>query len=276
MNNKPKITCRILILASMLTLVSCATGPSDAPYPAFIQADTMPISFLAGLPGVRAVELAGNPDTRRASIRLSLPADWSFSTGAEPDKSVEIYVLSGDLQLGEFTMGPGGYAYLPSGTMGLQMSTESGASVLYFLDKDNRASVIRTPMILSREILQWQPVSDDLNDIGVSTKDLRFDPGSGARTSLLRIEAGATRPWVRSSVSEEGYLIEGTYQHSECVEGEELTAIYMPGGFYNRPPQAVNGSPESGGEGAAVWLVRSRSFAEIEVVGECAAAAVAE
>lgn len=270
MNNKRMIAARAALLGSMLVFAACASGPPDAPYPVFIQADTLPESFIAALPGVRAIELAGNPATRRASIRLLLPAQWTFSTGAEPDKSVEIYVLSGDLQLGEFTLGPGGYAYLPAGAMGLQMSTDGGASLLYFLDEENRSSVIKTPMLLSRDILQWQPISEDPNDIGVSTKELRFDPGSGARTSLLRIEPGATRPWVQTSVSEEGYLLEGSYQHSECVAGEELTAIYTPGGFYNRPPGAVNGSPVSGGAGTAVWLVRTRSFAETILVGKCA------
>ena len=270
MSNKIESACRIAFLGSILAIVACASGPRETPYPSFIQSDTLPISFLAGLPGVRAIVLAGNPDTRRASIHLSLPPGWDFSTGAEPGKSVEMYILAGDVHIGEFTLSAGSYAYLPPGITGLHMSTDEGASLLYFLDRDIRSSVIRTPMLLSRDILTWQPVSDDPNDIGVSIKELRFDPGSGARTSLLRIESGATRPWVKSSVSEEGFLLEGSYQHSECVEGEELTDIYTPGGFYNRPPGAINGSPLSGGVGTAVWLVRTRSFAETVVVGECA------
>jgi hypothetical protein len=272
MNNKFKKACRIAGLGSILAFAACASGPSETPYPSFIQSNTLPETFIAGLPGVSAIVLAGNPDTRRASIHMSLPPGWSFSTGAEPGKSVEMYILAGDVHIGEFTLSPGSYAYLPSGTTGLQMSTDEGASLLYFLDREIRSSVIRTPMLLSRDILTWQPVSDDPNDIGVSFKELRFDPGSGARTSLLRIESGATRPWVKSSVSEEGFLLEGSYQHSECVEGEELTDIYTPGGFYNRPAGAINGSPLSGGVGTAVWLVRTRSFVETVVVEACVTA----
>jgi hypothetical protein len=272
MSSKIRSGCRLAFLGSILAFVACASGPRETPYPSFVQSATLPESFLAGLPGVRAIVLAGNPDTRRASIHLSLPPGWNFSTGAEPGKSVEMYVLAGDVHIGEFTLSPGGYAYLPPGITGSQMSTDEGATLLYFLDGEIRSSVIRTPMLLSRDILTWQPVSDDPNDIGVSFKELRFDPGSGARTSLLRIESGATRPWVKSSVSEEGFLLEGSYQHSECVAGEELTDIYTPGGFYNRPPGAINGSPLSGGVGTAVWLVRTRSFAETMVVGGCVTA----
>jgi hypothetical protein len=271
MSSKFKFGCRMIVLGSTLVFAACASGPRETPYPSFVQSETLPESFIARLPGASAIVLAGNPDTRQTSIRLMLPPGWNFSIGGEPDKSVEMYVLAGDIYVGEFTLSPGSYAYLPAGTSGLQLSTDDGASLLYFLDRHNRSSVIRTPMLLSRDILTWQPISDDPNDIGVSFKELRFDPGSGARTSLLRIESGATRPWVKSSVSEEGYLLEGGYQHSECVEGEELTDIYTPGGFYNRPAGAINGSPMSAGVGTAVWLVRTRSVAETIAVGECVA-----
>ena len=127
-------------------------------------------------------------------------------------------------------------------------------------------------MILSRDILQWQSISVDPNALGVSTKELRFDPGSGARTELRKIEAGATRPWMKSSVLEEGYLLEGSHEQSECVQGKILTAEYTPGGYYHRPAGAVNGSLASDKSGAAVWLVRTLSHARITAVDECAGA----
>ena len=58
----------------------------------------------AGLPGVRAKHLAGNPDTRRSSDVVTLPPDWSFTTGGFPDKSVEIYVVAGSVKIGEFLL----------------------------------------------------------------------------------------------------------------------------------------------------------------------------
>ncbi len=257
------------LLLSMLVFAACAAGPREMPYPAFIEVDKLPDLFMVGLPGIRAKQLAGNPDTRRSSNRLLLPPKWAFGTGAAPDKSVEIYVLAGEIQLGDFKLGPGGYAYIPPGSMGLRMQTEAGASLLYFLDDANPASIIQTPMILSRDILNWQPISDDPNDVGVSSKELRFDPGSGARTELLRIEAGATRPWMQSTVAEEGYLLEGSYQHSECVDGKIITARYAPGGYYHRPAGAINGSLS--GDSAAVWLVRTLGHGTTTVVAACTA-----
>jgi glyoxylase-like metal-dependent hydrolase (beta-lactamase superfamily II) len=91
-----------VILAALLA--GCASGPTPPPYPAFVQVDRLPDVFLAGLPGVRAKQLAGDPESRRSSNFVTLPPDWSFGTGASPDKSLEIYVLAGRVRLGEFTL----------------------------------------------------------------------------------------------------------------------------------------------------------------------------
>ncbi len=224
---------------------------------------------MADLPGVRAKRLAGNPDTRRSSNLLTLPPAWNFTTGGLPNKSVEIYVLAGTVILGEFTLPPGGYAYLPDGSTGARLQTESGAHILYFIDDAHPASVIRTPLISNRAIVPWQPVSADPADLGLSIKELRADPGSGARTWLLRIEPHATQPWRSRSVVEEGFLLEGSYRHSECVNGEIVTDTYTPGGYYYRPPGAVSGGPESAAVEPSVWLVRVRSAGTTEAVDAC-------
>ncbi|MCJ7591551.1 MAG: hypothetical protein MUO51_09375, partial [Woeseiaceae bacterium] len=53
-----------LILASMV-ISGCASGPPKLPYPAFIQVDELDDIFMASLPGVRAKQLSGDPQTRR-------------------------------------------------------------------------------------------------------------------------------------------------------------------------------------------------------------------
>ena len=246
----------VVVLA---TLVACGSNPTQVPYPAFVQASELADIFVAGLPGIRAKRFAGDLETRRSSSLLTLPPDWSFTTGGMPNKSVEIYVLAGTVNVGEFALTPGGYAYLPDGSSGVPLQTTGGARILYFLDDANPAAVIQTPLISSEQIIGWQPLSADLSDAGLSVKELRKDPGSGARTYLLRIEPGATRPWQSLSVVEEGYLLRGSYTHSECVAGEAVTADYLPGGYYHRPENSVNGGPESGAAVSAVWLVRTLS-----------------
>lgn len=240
-----------LVLA-VLMLTGCASGPPDVPFPAFIQVDELDNVFIAGLPGARARQLAGDPVTRRSSNRVDLPAAWRGTTGGAPGRSMEIFVLAGVLRLADLEIGPGGYAYLPAGSLGFNMSAYDGARILYFVSDDEPEAVIRSPIIINEGLLDWQ-TSDAA---GMSTKELRNDPGTGARTWLLRIESGSRVPWQSSSTVREGYLISGNYQHAECVDGKAVAGQYTPGGYFYRPADSINGGPLSGGGTEAVWLLR--------------------
>jgi len=258
---------RPLVLLAALVLWSCASEPT-VPYPAFVSVPELPDSFVASLPGIRAKQLAGNMETRRSSQLLTLPPGWEFTTGGFPDKSVEIYVIVGSIRLGSIDMPAGGYAYLPSGTSGVPITTDGGANLLYFLDDALPGSVIQTPLIVSRDLMTWES-SDSLDGFGLSEKVLREDPGTGARTWLFRIDPGAVLPWQRSTAAEEGFLLEGSYRHAECVGGEAVVGEYLPGGYFQRPPEAVNGGPESAAILPSVWYLRRMAGGETEVVPGC-------
>jgi hypothetical protein len=267
-DNRRGSRLRLARLLFCLLLAGCASTP-EAPYPVFIRTAELPDTFLAGLPGVRAKHLAGNPDTRRSSDLVTLPPDWSFTTGGFPDKSVEIYVVAGSVKIGEFLLEPGGYAFIPGGSTGFELSSEGGARLLYFLDDEDTGGVIQTPLVTNQNLLTWA-TSGGVDGFGLAEKVLREDPGSGARTWLLRVDPGALLPWRQASVPEEGFLLEGAYLHSECVAGVVLTGSYEPGGYFYRPAQAVNGGPESGAAGqTAVWYMRRLTSGEYANVGAC-------
>ena len=264
-NALPTAVC--LLLLSLLG--ACAASVPQTPYPAFIQVDDLPNVFIAGLPGVRAKQLAGNPKTRRSSNRILLPAEWQFTTGASPGKSVEIFVLAGEIEFGDLTLGRGGYAYLPSGSIGLQMQTSRGASLLYFLDDADPSAVIQTPLILSSDLVGWTPLSESPNDIGLSEKELRADPGSGARTWLKKIDPLASQSWQQSSTTREGYLVAGSYRDSECVNGEAVTGDYGPGGYFQRVPGAVYGGPDAVSVDGAIWFLRTLEKESLQTLAGC-------
>jgi quercetin dioxygenase-like cupin family protein len=243
----------------------CASGPPKLPYPAFIQADKLEDVFMAALPGVRAKQFAGNPQTGRTSNRINLPPAWKGTTGGTPGKSLEIYVLAGELEVADVKLGPGGYAHVPPGTFGFNMQSIDGAQVLYFLDDVDPLAMIRSPIILDSRIVDWQP--GDVS--GVSIKELRSDPGNGARTWVMKVEPGATIPWQSSSVVREGYLASGQYQHSECVGGEVHTAIYNTGGYFYRPADAIHGGPAATAISESVWVLRERTASSEKTVESC-------
>lgn len=245
-----------LVILILLSLGACASSKPDVPYPAFMQSADIPDSFLAELPGTRAKILTTDVSSRSYSILLQVPPDYSFGTGGAPDKTLEIYVVEGRISIGEFDLDQGGYVYMPSGTTGTTMTSASGALLLYFIDNVKSNAVIQTPIISDSDLIPWRPRSGDVEDFGLSTKELRSDPGSGASTWLFKVEPGAVQPWQSASAKQEGFLISGQYRHSECVQGVAVPGDYLSGGYFQRPTGMVNGGPETTALTTSVWLMR--------------------
>ena len=246
-------------------LSGCASGPPKLPYPAFVQVDELSDVFMASLPGIRAKQMAGDPQTRRTSNRIDVPPDWSGTSGGSPGRSLEIFVVEGRLTIADVELDRGGYAYLPSGSLGFNLRSSEGARILYFRNDVDPGAVIRSPIIIDAGLLDWGASATP----GVSVKELRKDPGSGARTWLLKVAPSAPIPWQKSSAVREGYMLQGDYQHSECVAGTVHTAQYLPGGYFYRPADVINGGPESVATIESVWLLREVAKGSEETVADC-------
>ncbi|MDH3305444.1 MAG: DUF4437 domain-containing protein [Gammaproteobacteria bacterium] len=242
----------ILCVSFALVLAACASGPPKLPYPAFVQVDELEDVFMASLPGIRAKQMAGDPQTRRTSNRIDLPPGWNGTSGGSPGRSLELFVVAGQMRVADIELPQGGYAFLPAGSLGFNLRSEEGARILYFLNDVDPESVIRSPIIIDSALLTW----DGTETSGVFLKELRKDPGNGARTWMIRIAPGASLPWQKSSAVREGYLLAGNYQHSECVAGETHTWQYLPGGYFYRPADTINGGPASVASSESVWLLR--------------------
>ena len=117
-------------------------------------------------------------------------------------------------------------------------------------------------------------MSSDIEDIGLSVKELRRDPGSGARTWLLRVEPAAMRRWSSSTVLREGFLLSGDDRVSECLAGEAATGDYVAGGYFHRPPGAVHGGPEAITATGATWFLREASAGKVAHVEGCPVAEI--
>jgi len=131
-----------LILAVVATLLAgCAGGPPKLPYPAFIQVDELEDMFMASLPGVRAKQLSGDPQTRRTSNRVDLPKDWRGTSGGSPGRSLEIFVIDGELSVADVSLTSGGYAYLPAGSLGFNLTADEGAPALCWTGNPPRSLV---------------------------------------------------------------------------------------------------------------------------------------
>jgi quercetin dioxygenase-like cupin family protein len=247
---------RFVLTVSALAFLGagCASSPDAPNYPAFVISDEIPDMFVAALPGIHAKEYTGESRSRSASRRIVLPTGWSGTTGGEPGNALEIFVLSGDLTLADVALTAGGYVYVPPGSLGFNLVSDEGATILWFLSEFDSNAVIRSPLILDSKLVDWQ--ATDL--VGVFKKELRADPGNGEQAWLMRYEPGAQIPWQSSSAQLEGYLVSGQFQDSECVAGQAYTDIYLPGGYFRRPADSVHGGPEVSAIADAVWFLRER------------------
>lgn len=255
-----------VLLISLTLMAACTSVSPKVPYPAFVQVDELEDVFMASLPGIRAKQLAGDPQTRRTSNRVDLPPDWKGTSGGAPGRSTEMFVLEGSVTIADIELPPGGYVFLPAGSLGFNIESREGARILYFVNDTDPESIIRSPIIIDANLLRWEPTKTP----GVTTKELRRDPGNGAATWLTRIEAGVSLPWQSSTALREGYLLSGRIRDSECVIGEVLSWHYTAGGYFYRPPGAVHGGPESGADTDAVWFLRQAEGGSDTIESGCA------
>ncbi len=260
---------RANLVAVLVLLGACASGPPKLPYPAFIQVDELNDIFMASLPGVRAKQLSGDPQTRRTSNRIDLPKDWHGTSGGVPGRSLEIFVINGALNIADIVLNSGGYAFLPAGSLGFNLTTEEAAQILYFVNDTDPESVIRSPIIINSDLLSWEETAK----VGVTTKELRSDPGNGAKTWLIRVATGASQAWESSSAVREGYLVTGNQQYAECVNGEIELWQYAPGGYFYRPADTINGGPDSLALMNSIWIMRETGRGQTTVWPSCVAVA---
>jgi hypothetical protein len=256
-----------LSLLGFISLVvgACASTAPQLPYPAFVQTDELEDIFMASLPGVRAKQLAGDPQTRRSSNRIDIPRDWQGTSGGVPGRSMEIFVIRGEMTIADISLGSGGYAYLPAGSLGFNLVSDNGAQILYFVNDTDPDAMIQSPIIIEGGLLEWV----DTAKVGVSSKELRSDPGNGSKTWLVSVATGAALAWESSTALREGYLITGNQQYSECVNGEVDTWQYSPGGYFYRPANTISGGPESVALTQSIWFFRETSKGDVKSWPEC-------
>lgn len=258
-----------LFVLVVILVTGCAanSGRPDLPYPAFVDSDAIPDAFLAALPGVRAKLYSSDMRTEAISARVDLPADWSGTTGAAPGKALELFVLAGSVEMSGFRLGPGGYAYVPPGSLGFNLSTQDGARVLWFLGDVQESAVIRAPIVLNSGLVDWEAQPD-----GTFRKILRKDPGSGATTWLARVDSDP-RAWRVSTATREGYLVAGRHRLAECWAGEAHVAEYETGDYFRRPAGTPAGGPDAAAIQPVVWFLREREAGNARTVPACSAAA---
>ena len=222
----------------------------------FIQAQCLPWQDAAplGAPGARLKLLSLDQADRSFSCVLALPPGFARRASAH-DFDEEIFVLDGDLSVGDSKLGENVYAFCAAGGAEGAWMTRGGANLLYF-----RSGIVdaaqRAPQAVSRRSTPPVALADTVWDgdfeklglgalqAGARMKILREDPFSGETTYVSA--SIAFRRGVRSErhpIVQEFFMLAG--------ELDSEYGVMRAGAYCFRPPMFKHG-PYASTTGAVI------------------------
>ncbi|MFZ9690274.1 MAG: DUF4437 domain-containing protein, partial [Phycisphaerales bacterium] len=204
-------------------------------------------------PGAMLRVLSDDPLSGAMTAILELPAFFSTKdTALACSSDLQLFLLDGDLWLGEDRLGPGGYCFHPAGSPHGDWYCETTVRALLILGAHASFAPTRSLTKHPRAIaaidswaLQWiDPLaaSDPSTTYrtGVMVKMLREDPDTGSTTHLAGLMPGWFMPGLEvHPVIEENYCLSGDV-HIGLVDGEPGYTM-TEGVYLCRPPGIAHG-----------------------------------
>jgi len=222
------------------------------PHLEFIQCQTIPWKLLgkeSSRPGAEIKLLSSDRATSACTVIIRYPEGWSMADSHYLKCDEELYVLDGSIKINELSYEKGDYAYLPAGFERTMMSSPSGCAVMTFYEGKHRAIVGAAPeehcnadkLIRKMQTAQidWRGAGDEtIASPDVGLKVLRFDPDTGERTWILKIDVPSSQPFEINGVEkhpcvEETFLLEGDMSMT--------MGVMLTGSYFWRPPNIEHG-----------------------------------
>lgn len=185
----------------------------DRKHVEFIHVDDVPWQPLSVVgegmtEGCEVRVLSIDPADGATTCILKMPAGWTHGEPFVTDAPEQLYVLSGDLHIGEITYTEGNYTYRPAGVAHDSMWSNSGCTALVMWDKrfDVRPGNGTTEGMIERLDtikMHWQPTIAEGPQAGIMVKIVRHVPETGEMTFITGI-----LPYWR----------EDRREHHDCVE----------------------------------------------------------
>lgn len=223
------------------------------PFIEFVQVQNLP--WRQGLPeghraGVESRVLSFDDDSGASSLLVRYPAGFSAPDPFTLNVDEELFVLDGDLTIGDRAYGIKSYAHLPAGHRRTSMSSRDGAVALTFL---SGAADVRTPggtgesghahedVDTARLVEYVDAFAGDWGGNfhpkfppGAGRKFLRRDPHDGEETWIL-----GTMPLRSGRRPEKHPVVEEMY----LLSGELVGPLgrMQAGAYFWRPPEEWHG-----------------------------------
>ena len=216
----------------------------------------------------RQRNLAYDEEDGSLSAKVMFDTAWHRPAGVHHAET-EWYLLSGEMTLGDVTLGPGGYWMAPKGVLTPEISVKPGTEILFFreygdwgfdLADADRADVRPDQELVVHHSAQeeWIPVEIgspmrfDLGGTpvpGLYIKMLHRDAMTGFYTRLIKAKPGwREHPLAHHPVFEEAYCLEGGFEYN--------FGSMWAGTYFFRPPLVRHGDFTAAEETGCTWIVR--------------------
>lgn len=197
-------------------------------------------------PGVTMRMLSLDDETGAASTMLRYPPGFHLATPPALAADEEIFVIEGDLSIGDIHLGPHGYAFLPQGMERGAMTSAKGAVTLSLFSAapepggaagyrpDKRIAIPDTRSIGAATGPRKHMNSEGFDHSGTVHKLLRKDPDTGEMSWLIGLLPGwATSQAETHPIAEEEFSLGGDIHMP--------TGVMRSGGYFFRPPGIQHG-----------------------------------
>ncbi|MEV0248672.1 DUF4437 domain-containing protein [Nocardia sp. NPDC050712] len=204
-----------------------------------------------------------------ASLKVRFTSDWSRPAGVH-HADTEWFVRSGQVTIGDTTLGPEGFWMAPKGVLTPPVSVTAGSEILLFREHGDwhfdhadadRDFVRADQQLIVRDsaAMPWIDVKDgspmrfDLGGTpvpGLYIKLLARDAETGFYTRLIKAKPGWREvPLAHHPCSEEAYCLDGGFDYN--------FGKMWPGTYFWRPPYIRHGDFTADAEQGCTWIVRS-------------------
>jgi len=235
---------------------------------------------IPGMPLGSEAKLLSQDDKLGALSLLSyLPIGSRTEARGYRNADEEIFLLEGDLTIGDQQMTKYSYAFIPAGVVRGPSSTRQGAVFLQWFNKTPDFVESDRDKLGARgyaAVKDWnffeRPWSTDTFPVyrkgppitGIRLKLLRHDPDTSEMTWISFSVGGGPASWAGSlwemhPTFEEYYLIEMTKELTvgECLPGGPTPVTFGPRGYWFRPAGIGHIGPLRRLEGYGLFIVRT-------------------
>lgn len=149
---------------------------------------------------------------------------------------VELFGLSGQLEIAGQALGPGCYAYVPSGTAHGHVDVREDADVLVMVESERAAERESAVDVIDQRSIPWHMPDENPNRaLGIVIKLLREDPETHDWTWVSAVVPGwlSHRAEVHPTI-EEAFVLRG-----DILLGER--GVMRPGTYFWRPGMVEHG-----------------------------------